>query len=391
MKVTSVHFKPYEIELTRPLGDANGPHGCTHTAMMAVYLETDAGITGISFSVPGMQGMIKGLVDTHIVGRDPRGVRGLWKRMVDHVFKGGNRGAITGAIGTIDVALWDLKAKANSEPLWKTLGASTRRTRGYASDIGLNLSDDDLRAFYTRMASQGICAAKVKVGLNLDDDIRRVGIMRDALATNGKTPELMIDSNEYWSPKQAIRYINEIEKHFDLTWVEEPARRWDYRGLRKVSESVRAAVATGENLHDPGDYLALIANEAADVLQVGVGTTGITGAMMVADMAYGFEIPVSLMNCPANYMAHLAAALPNHCMMEVLDAGGDQGMIHNHRVEDGYVVLSDDPGLGIRFDEAKLDAWAVEKPSARSTMPFPRRRGAGLFPVRLGEAEELDD
>ena len=96
--------------------------------------------------------------------------------------------------------------------------------------------------------------------------------MRDALATNGKKPELMIDSNEYWSPKQAIRYISEIEKHFDLTWVEEPARRWDYRGLRKVSQSVRAAVATGENLHDPGDFIALIANEAADVLQVGVGT-----------------------------------------------------------------------------------------------------------------------
>ncbi len=50
--------------------------------------------------------------------------------------------------------------------------------------------------------------------------------------------------------------------------------------------------------------------------------------MMVADMAYGSELPVSLMNCPANYMAHLAAALPNHNMMEVLDAGADQGMIH---------------------------------------------------------------
>ena len=51
-------------------------------------------------------------------------------------------------------------------------------------------------------------------------------------------PGLMIDSNEYWSPKQAIRHIKEIEEQFDLTWVEEPARRWDYRGLRKVSQSV---------------------------------------------------------------------------------------------------------------------------------------------------------
>lgn len=391
MKVTGVRTHAYEIELTRPLGDANDPRGCTHMAMMAVYLDTDAGLTGIALSGPGMEKTIKGLVDGLIVGHDPRGVRGLWKRMVDQVFKGNNRGMVSGAIAAIDVALWDLKAKINHEPLWKTLGASSRYVKGYASDIGMNLRDEELHAFYSRLAGQGINAGKVKVGLNLDDDLRRIGIMHDALATSGKQPLLMIDSNEYWSPKQAIRQIQAIEAHYDLFWVEEPARRWDYRGLRKVSEGVRAAVATGENLNDISEFMALIANEAADVVQVGVGTSGITGAMQVADMAYGFEIPVSLMNCPANYMAHLAAALPNHNMMEVLDAGVDQGMIHRHTVQDGYVVLSDDPGLGITFDQEKLAAWAIETPSARATMPFARRRGAGLYQVPIGEPEELPE
>jgi L-alanine-DL-glutamate epimerase-like enolase superfamily enzyme len=391
MKVTGVRFKSYEIELQRPLGDANDPRGCTHLAMMAVFLDTDQGLTGIALSGPGMEKTIKGLVDGLIVGHDPRGVRGLWKRMVDQVFKGNNRGVVSGAIAAIDVALWDLKAKINGEPLWKTLGASSRYVRGYASDIGMNLSDAELGAFYSRLAGQGISAGKVKVGLSQEDDLRRIGIMHDALALSGKTPALMIDSNEYWSPKQAIRHIQAIEEQYDLFWVEEPARRWDYRGLRKVSESVRAAVATGENLNEISEFMALIANEAVDVVQVGVGTSGITGAMMVAEMAYGFEIPVSLMNCPANYMAHLAAALPNHNMMEVLDAGADQGLIHRHTVQDGYVVLSDDPGLGLTFDEAKLAAWAIDKPSARVTMPFARRRGAGLYEVPMGEPEHLPE
>src|SRR5437763_17058048 len=105
--------------------------------------------------------------------------------------------------------------------------------------------------------------------------------------------------------------------------------------------------------------------------------------MMVAKMPYGFELPDSLMNCPANYMAQLAAVLPNHNMMEVLDAGVDQGMIHHHTVQDGYVVLSDDPGIGITFDEAKLAAWAIEKPSAPVTIPFARRRWAGLYEVPI--------
>lgn len=391
MKVTNVRFHSYEIELTRPLGDANDIRGCTHITPMAVYLDTDEGLTGIAFSGFGMEKMIKGMVDGLIVGHDPRGVRGLWKKMMDQVFKGNNRGMVTGAIAAIDMALWDLKAKINNEPLWKTLGASSRRVRGYASDIGLNLDDDTLRAFYERMAAQGISAGKIKVGLSPEDDARRIALMRDALAKSGKTPALMIDSNEYWSPKQAIRQIRALEEQFDLFWVEEPARRWDYRGLRKVSESVKAAVATGENLNDISEFMPLIAHEAVDVVQVGIGCSGITGAMMVADMAHGFELPVSMMNCPANFMAHVAAALPNHNMMEVLDAGADQGMIHNHKVEDGYVVLSDDPGIGITFDEAKLAAWAIDKPSPRAIMPFPRRRGAGLYVVPPNEPNALPE
>jgi hypothetical protein len=53
--------------------------------------------------------------------------------------------------------------------------------------------------------------------------------------------------------------------------------------------------------------------------------------------------------------------------------------------------LSDDPGLGITFDESRLDAWAIDRPSARVKMPFPRRRGAGLFEVSPEEQEELPD
>lgn len=388
MKITGVRTQTYEVELTRPLGDANDPRGTTHVAMSALFLDTDEGLTGVSF---GGGPFVHELVNRLLLGRDPRGVRGLWKRMMDYVFKGGNAGPVAGAIAAIDVALWDLKAKINGEPLWKTLGASSQRVKAYASDIGLNLSDEALRRFYERMAERGVNAGKLKVGLDREADLRRLGIMREALARSGKTPVLMVDSNEYWSPKQAIRHIRAFEAHYDLTWVEEPARRWDYRGLRKVSQGVRAAVATGENLRDIGEFMALIANEAVDVVQVGVGTSGITGAMMVADMAYGFELPVAMMNCPANFMAHLAAALPNHMMMEVVDAGMDQGVIHRHTLADGYIVLSDDPGLGLTFDQAKLAAWATEQPSAKVRMPFSRRRGAGLFEVPPHEPDEMDE
>ena len=126
--------------------------------------------------------------------------------------------------------------------------------RAYASGIDYPLSDQEIRSFYEGMAARGIHSGKLKIGLDLESDMHRIGIMKKALATSGKIPDLMIDVNEYWSPKQTIRYMQEIEQEYDITWIEEPARRWDVEGLRKVSDRVKAAVASGENLDAIEDY-----------------------------------------------------------------------------------------------------------------------------------------
>ncbi|MFP6593209.1 MAG: mandelate racemase/muconate lactonizing enzyme family protein, partial [Candidatus Latescibacterota bacterium] len=291
MKITGVRTLPYQLTMQRPIGDANNPVGSDQMPGLAVFLDTDEGLSGIAMG--GARDMIHTLVDRLLVGQDPRGVLGHWNRIVNFVFKSGNRGANTAAVAAIDTALWDLKARINDEPLWRTLGASSNRVRAYASGIDLCLSDDEIGAFYARMAAKGVCGGKLKIGLDMESDLRRIGIMRGALAISGKTPELCIDVNEYWSPKQAIRYMHVIEQEYDITWVEEPARRWDADGLRKVSDNVRAAVASGENLHSLEDFVPLLSNRAVDVLNVGAGASGITGAMKIAAVAYAHETPVT--------------------------------------------------------------------------------------------------
>ena len=356
MKITGIRTILFEHEMARPIGDANNPRGRAQYAALAVFLDTDVGLTGVSLGDPGAAVKIHSMAENLLLGRDPRGVVGLWGRMANFAFKGGNRGAVTDVIGALDVALWDLKAKANDEPLWKTLGASSRAVKAYASGIDLSLDDAGIGAFYESQAARGIAIGKLKVGLDREADLRRIGIMKQALSTSGKEPVLLIDSNEYWSPKQAIQHIRFFERQHEIFWAEEPARRWDSAGLRKVSDAVNAAVATGENLDDASDFRPLIEQRAADVLQIGVGTGGITGALRVAQMADGFDLPVSVMNCPGNYMAHLAAVLPNHIWMEVVDPGNDFVFDHDSRVEDGYIILGDRPGNGIQFDMEKAGA-----------------------------------
>jgi L-alanine-DL-glutamate epimerase-like enolase superfamily enzyme len=369
MKITGYRTESYRADRGRRTGDANNPEGQPgESSGSLLFLETDVGITGI---VPGG---ISDALFCVVEGEDPRGVAGLWKKVNDHVFKVGDYRSIA----SLDIAMWDIKAKANDEPLWRTFGASEGRVKAYASGLDMPLSDDELAAFYTSLADLGVDGGKLKVGLDQKADLRRLAIMRDCLAKVKDDPYLMIDANEYWSPKQAIGKVSEMEEHFDLFWVEEPARRWDYNGLKQVSRGIKAAVASGENLHHIGDYMPLIGNDAIDVVQFGSGgCAGFTGAIYLAGMAHGFEKPVSVIGGVGHFAAHVAASFPNHNMMEVKDLHTPPAWSTSTRIEDGWIVLGDEAGLGITVHEEELGVESSGQSAPSS--PAGRRAGAGLY------------
>lgn len=384
MKITGFRVEQYLMKMDRPIADANAPEGTDLMPGSILYLETDENITGIAL---GFGSGRTSMLFPAIEGEDPRDVVGLWARMNDWVHKMGNRGEANAALSAIDIALWDIKAKFEGKPLWRTLGAKEGRVKAYASGLDYCLSDEDLFAFYRRLAERGVDAGKLKVGLDLQADLRRIGIMREALSVASAHPQLMIDPNEYWSPKQAVRYIQQIEEHFDLLWVEEPARRWDYDGLRLVSEQVKAAVASAENVNSMADVYPLIANQAVDVLNVSILHSGVTGCRQTSNMAAMYHLPVSMMNCQANFMAHVAAALPNHTIMEVVDPGREHCLKFSSTIEDGHIVLDNEPGFGIEINEAKLAELQRNPPTGKGKFPFPRREGAGLYLVPPTEGE----
>ena len=373
MKITGYRTESYTFRFDRAIGDCNYPAGADGMGGGFLWIDTDEGISGVA----PMEAEVESLFRL-IEGEDPREVIGLWRRMVDEVHKGGLVLA-SSTIAAIDIALWDLKAKIAGEPLWRTFGALEGRARAYASGIDYNLSDDELLAFYQRMAASGVDGGKLKIGLDLETDIRRIGVMQQGLSSASDRPQLCIDVNEYWSPKQTVRYMAQIEKHHDITWIEEPARRWDHEGLKLVSQQVKAAVATGENLRTIGEFYPLVQQQAVDILSICATQAGFTGCRQIAHLAHAYELPVSMMNCQANFMAHLAAALPNHISMEVVDPGREHCIRYDSHIEDGFIVLGDSPGLGIEVDEEKLRELQANPPELSGPFPFPRREGAGLY------------
>ena len=392
MKVTGVRTSVYEYWMSRRMGDANSPSGRDLSSNCVVEITTDQGITGIAIGGGGALPQIQSLVEGIITGEDPRQVTGLWQRMRNRAFKGGQSGIISDAISVIDVALWDIKAKYNEEPLWKTLGGTDPSVNAYASGMDMPTSNKKLRDWYETMANDwGFKSGKLKVGIDQAQDIERIGLMKSGLEKSTKSPQLYIDANEYWSPKQAIRKVKEMEEIYDIGWIEEPCRRWDYLGLKRISDAVRAPVCAGENLDTLGEFLPYFDNRSADIIQVSCGMSGITSALQIADAAYAMELPVTLGGSSGNMNAQLAPCMPNFLTLEVqVPHPEDNIIITDIKIQDGQAVLGNAPGNGISINFGSL-RQSIKSGTISYTAgpsPFGRRPGAGLWEYLQTEEEK---
>jgi L-alanine-DL-glutamate epimerase-like enolase superfamily enzyme len=353
MRITGLRTLTTVQDWGRPVGDANGVFTGGSTPVPIVLVDTDEGVTGI-----GMGSHLE--VETlfaAIEGEDPRAVTSLYDRMLRHTFKAGHAGAVFGTIGALDTALWDIKATLAGQPLWRLLGGRERFVPAYASGLDIGLDDEHLVAVYRRYADHGLRAAKLKGGLDVDQDRHRLALVREVLAEayGGLRPGLMLDANESWTRKQAVRHVAELEQTLDLTWVEEPVRRWDAEGLAAVGRGVRASIATGENLTGLEQFRPLLAAGAVDIVQT-ASIWGVTHFLRVAMLAHAHDLPVSPVGTTPIGLVHAATSVPNHIVAELQNLTPPAGLTLDLCIEDGGYVLGESPGLGIRMDEAAIAA-----------------------------------
>lgn len=373
MKITGFRTLTTLQDWGRPVGDVNGFIDDGITEVPLVVVETDGGLEGVGV---GSHADLDRLFPA-LEGQDPRATSALHDSMLAHVFKSGHAGATFGGVGAFDMALWDLKAKMAEEPLWRTLGAADRFVPAYASALEVAIPDEELEPLLQGWVDRGFTSVKVKGGLDLDRDARRLGLVRDLFRRNTPRPALMLDANESWSRKQAVRHISELERTFDLTWVEEPLRRWDAEGMAMLTRSVRAAIATGENLTGLEQLRPLLDAGAVDIVQVG-SMWGVTHFLRVAVVAHAHDLPVSPVGSLASPVWHAAAAVPNHLALELQSLTDPVGLHTDHEVLDGGVVLGDEPGNGLSIDEQEIADVRVRQGWSRAAGPHVRPARAGL-------------
>ncbi|GAA3334750.1 mandelate racemase/muconate lactonizing enzyme family protein [Curtobacterium albidum] len=384
MKITGFRELITQHDWHRIVGDVNGVSVSSRTDVQVLIITTDVGLEGISVTNAGPLNTAR--VFPVIDGQDPRSVTALYDLMLASLFKTGHNGELFATVGAIDHALWDLKAKAANEPLWRLLGGRSTFVPGYASALEFGLSDEDVKSTYGQFAARGFCSAKLKGGRDAVDDIRRLKIVRDVMSKNSDQPALMFDANEAWHRSQAVRHIRRIEDAVELTWIEEPVRRWDAAGLADIRSRVGAGVASGENLTGLEQYRPLFDADALDVVQFNSGW-GITHALRVAALAHSRDLPVSPVGF-TNVIAHAITAMPNHLTTEIQDLGQPLGVHIDQHIDEGGYILGSAPGAGIEIDEAIIDGL-TRTPGWRTTGgPHFRPARAGLRIVPDDHREE---
>jgi L-alanine-DL-glutamate epimerase-like enolase superfamily enzyme len=353
MKITGFRTLTTVQEWGRPVGDANGVFSDGVITVPIIVVDTDEGISGIGLGPSVEAESIFAAID----GEDPRSVTALYDRMLRQTFKVGHAGVVFGTIGAFDTALWDIKAQAAGEPLWRLLGGRDRTVPAYASGLDIGLTDSELVSAYEAYAEHGLKAAKLKGGLDVARDLRRLCLVRDVLteAAHGVRPGLMLDVNESWTRKQAVRHVCELERTLDLTWVEEPVRRWDAEGMAVVGRGIRASVASGENLTGLEQYRPLLAAGALDIVQAGA-VWGVTHFLRVSALAHAHDLPVSPIGSTPIGLLHAATSVPNHFASELQHLGPPVGVSVDLHVEDGAFVLGDSAGLGVEINEDEIVA-----------------------------------
>jgi L-alanine-DL-glutamate epimerase-like enolase superfamily enzyme len=365
-----------------------------------VKVETDEGLHGWgecsdNRNPHGIAGCVRDFEDL-LIGQDPRAVELLYWDMLRRTRQ--NLGGISHkAIAGVELALWDVKAKALGVPVYELFGGPLRdRVRLYWSHCGTTRAIhgktlgtpplrtlDDLAALGHEVVRRGFTALKTNIvlpgdpatvyfpgfgrGPNTTDGVagveilraieRLIGTFRSAV---GPDVGVALDLNYNFRTEGALRIAKLLEP-FDLQWLEYD--NWDPRALLQLKQSTSTRIASCESLVSTRQYRPFLELQAMDVAIIDVPWNGWSQAVTIGRMAETYEIAIA----PHNYYSHLAdlhsahlcAILPNVRIMEIdVDDVPWKGELVTHppEIAGGHLAIPTRPGWGTDINEQVLRA-----------------------------------
>lgn len=367
MKITRVTATTHKLPVKVPLLDKP-----IDREIVFVGVETDDGVAGHGITGPNLRHAVREFINTElgpfVVGMDPLATERVWEKSYWKFNQRSNSGVIMSGIAALDIALWDLKGRHLSQPVWRLLGGYSATIPAYITFGLLEYDREQLAEAARSFVKQGHDKLKLVVGINdaMDpaEDAARVKAVRDAV---GEKVEIMIDANHLFTPMRATDLCRMVEP-YNVRWFEEPLHGNDPRALAELRRRTRIPISAGQNEGHRWRHRDLITEGAVDIVQPNVVYVGgYTEALKVAHMAQAFNLPIANGGGWPHWNAHLIAAVPNGWRVEFhvpMWLTGNTFFTGSPQPERGTLTLSDRPGLGFEPNEAALREYQEKRATA---------------------------
>ncbi|KCZ93379.1 D-mannonate dehydratase ManD [Hyphomonas johnsonii] len=384
---------------------------CPGRNFVTLKIETDQGVHGIGdATLNGREKAVVAYLEDHLIplliGRDAHRIEDIWQ----YLYRGAywRRGPVTmAAIGAVDTALWDIKAKAAGMPLYQLLGGASRDgvlVYGHANGADIEQTVDEVGRYidmgYRAVRAQsGIPGVKGAYGVGkggmyyepadstlpeetLWDTSRYLQtapkLFERLREVHGPDIELLHDVHHRLSPIEAARLGKALEPHH-LFWMEDCTPVENQEAFRLVRQHTVTPLAVGEIFNSIHDCRELIQNQLIDYIRTTVvHAGGITQLRQIAGLAALYQVRTGCHGATDLSPACMGAALhfdlwvPNFGIQEYMRHTPETDAVfpHAYTFKDGYLHPGDAPGTGVDIDESLAAKYPYEPkqlPIARLT------------------------
>ena len=365
IKITSLEFRRFSAK----------HHNASRNWLIPIIKTDDPNIFGIgdASSLGDDERIIdeiKYLFDKYLIDNDALESEKLWLSMYNNSMQRGGRISTT-AISGIDIALWDIKGKFLQKPIYTLLGGSLReKIMVYANGWYTNPGTPDQNYKEAKkVVSMGYKALKFdpfgqknfyrlsKEEFDLSE--KRISKVRDAV---GEYVEILIEGHAKFNMMNAVKISNMIQKYNPL-FFEEPVSEERIDELVELRKHTNISIATGERLYTKFPFASIVEMNAADILQPDIANAGgITELKKISIIAEAKHITIAPHNTcsPVGAVAemHLSKSIPN---FEIMEYHAEFYSPHYFKVfkgfprqKNGFIRLSDKPGLGLELNEKEI-------------------------------------
>ncbi|GAB4266700.1 MAG: dipeptide epimerase [Candidatus Rifleibacteriota bacterium] len=353
MNITNIKTGIVKIPLITPFKTAL--RTIDHIGSMIVKVETDSGIAGWGEAHPtgpitgeslgSVRGAIHEFILPKLMGKNVLNLEDTLNTLEASIVRN------TSAKAAVEIAIYDLFARNYAIPLYRLLGGYRDKIE---TDLTISVNSPEKMAEDTEAAiSRGFRILKVKVGLEPELDIARIGAVRKAA---GPDAVIRIDANQGWSVRDSVRIMKKLESAgLKLELVEQPVVAHDFVGLKEVKERIDTPVLADEAMFSAVDAEKLISMRAADFLNIKLMKTGgIRNALKICTLAeiHGVECFMGCMmesKVSVTAAAHLACAksIITRCDLDSPSLCKEDPVRGGIVIDGPWLKMTDAPGLGI--------------------------------------------